>query len=828
MAKIPLAYTFGNHMHWVDMQWLWGYDVLPGCIDDMLAYCKQAGVKGNINFDGIGFEKMAAECPEHLAKLKDAIRQGIVEIVGGSYGQPYGLFQGGESNVRQRVYGVRTAMRLLGVRPRTFWEEEFDFYPQLPQMLAGCGFTGASLYFQWTWHTPEIPMEDAPVVAWEGIDGTQVSTATRNRMNLHQWPEDFRILLNELAANPPSREAGTPSPLVLQWLELMPTPDWMCRSELMLPMLAELKADPRFEVLATTLGDYLAQWTGHELPVRRYAMDDVWHGMTLGKNGDNHPKRSAELEHMILGQETAAAVLGLFGRPYEPWDVYPTWELEECWRLLLAAQHHDNHECEGLCGHVAEAQFAFIAELLRRSDSAKRLANRVETGQKEKVVFNHVGWRVKDLGLTIPAMGYTVGQISTDLRTWTVDGDIASFAADEFSVKVDIRTQTILELCTPSGRIENIRPVLLMPGEDLNLSENPPTIEDNDLTFGHGRGHFISLTFSPKPELGALEITVHLSAKLKPGYADSARIVWPELGPDVDIKADGPYAVNVVGNGSTGKRKYPEGDWMTSPQWFESVTGAFTSQSFVNFTRPDGTGLLLAHSGSQQWFRTDDGFANVLLANDPWDGNVRRDRASVTYHLYPHQSLTNAECLRRSAHLRRCHPFGGASFLRVLPGSVTPPAESPPLPRDFSAVTVHAPNVLATAFYREQASFSGRGLDTYAGEGITHPYILRLVEVNGEPADVELTLPGPIAKAYRTNLMGETIDELEVHPGEDRLLTTEPEKLAAFGIQAATIKLAMRPHEIATLYLDIVPGRKRFRDLDAKREIWATVHRTED
>ena len=53
----------------------------------------------------------------------------------------------------------------------------------------------------------------------------------------------------------------------------------------------------------------------------------------------------------------------------------------------------------------------------------------------------------------------------------------------------------------------------------------------------------------------------------------------------------------------------------------------------------------------------------------------------------------------------------------------------------------------------------------------------------------------------------------------------EPEKLKPFGIEAARLRFKMRPYEIATLYLDIVPGRKQFRDLDAKREVWATVHR---
>jgi alpha-mannosidase len=30
-------YTFGNHFHWVDMQWLWGYGVLGDSVRDMLA-----------------------------------------------------------------------------------------------------------------------------------------------------------------------------------------------------------------------------------------------------------------------------------------------------------------------------------------------------------------------------------------------------------------------------------------------------------------------------------------------------------------------------------------------------------------------------------------------------------------------------------------------------------------------------------------------------------------------------------------------------------------------------------------------------------------------
>src|SRR5688500_3587184 len=307
-APPPLYYTFGNHMHWVDMQWLWGYEVLPGSVADMLRLCEEAGVRGNVNFDAVGYEKMAAESPAALAALREAVAKGIIEPVGCSYGQPYGQFHGGESNVRQLTFGVRTTLRLLGVRPRTFWEEEFYFFPQLPQMLRSCGYTGASLFFQWTWHTPEVPKEPHSLILWEGIDGSRLPALPRNELNLHQWPEDFDGLLESGSIHRRAAEHGPPA--IVQWLELMPSRDWMCRSELLLPRLRELMGDRRFAMRPRTAGALVAELSAaaqrekRVVPVRQYKPDDVWHGMTLGKNADAHPRASRDAERAILAAES--------------------------------------------------------------------------------------------------------------------------------------------------------------------------------------------------------------------------------------------------------------------------------------------------------------------------------------------------------------------------------------------------------------------------------------------------------------------------------------------------------------------------------------------
>ena len=49
--------------------------------------------------------------------------------------------------------------------------------------------------------------------------------------------------------------SSMPAAGLVQWLELMPSPDWMCRSELMLPPLRALQANPAFELRPVTLPD---------------------------------------------------------------------------------------------------------------------------------------------------------------------------------------------------------------------------------------------------------------------------------------------------------------------------------------------------------------------------------------------------------------------------------------------------------------------------------------------------------------------------------------------------------------------------------------------
>jgi alpha-mannosidase len=191
----------------------------------------------------------------------------------------------------------------------------------------------------------------------------------------------------------PDSVCDMPARGIQQWLELLPSPDWMCRSELMLPPLRTLLSLTTCQVHFATLSEFLEDGRGYAVP-RRYTLDDVSHGVSLGKNGDELRHASQAGERLLLAAESLAAVARLCGRPYASWDVYPLWKLEESWRQLMSAQHHDNDECEALCGHVGRLQYRQSLGLAGHvaERTLALLAERTSGPADRTVAYNPLGW----------------------------------------------------------------------------------------------------------------------------------------------------------------------------------------------------------------------------------------------------------------------------------------------------------------------------------------------------------------------------------------------------------------------------------------------------
>ena len=835
MSPQPLLYTFGNHAHWCGHEWTRGEDQFAASVRDMLFLARELQLRGNLDCDAAGLERLAAERPEVLDDLRAAVQEGAIELVGTTYGQPIGLFHGGESNVRQHVRGTRTARRLLGVWPRARWSEELDFFPQLPQLLAGVGVRCASLSYQWTRNSPELPEETAPIVLWEGLDGTRLPTLPRTEFALQQW-------LEELGAQLATRLSRASAPLVLlQWLELQPQAAGLCSASELIEPLRALLTDPRFESRSATLSELveLVRAASAELPVRSYTLDDAWHGTTTAKNGDYVLRYSRTAEEQLLAAESLCALAGLFGRPYAGLRVYPHWELDDAWRDLLAGQHHEVHSGEGECGAYGERLFeraiATGGEVFART--LEYLGKRVEGPEGGTIVYNTLGWTrdiAHDHGVVrgVPAFGYRVVDPYDEIEEAPLgriemreEESELVLARGAFEVRIDRSSGLVTQLHSrdwPDGILAPGRPLgaLEMRREraaerfaTVNLSGSADGQEFAEHVFlreGRG-GSRIRVTYSLSMVHDALWIRLQGEnvAQPDPGLMSALGLAFAPRFAPARLVHDHPYGVSEVRAERDRLRKYPTGDPLGSPQVFEDVARPFTAHSFVDLLDEGdlGRGLLVVHDGAQQFLRDSRGVRALLHSSDLWDGEHYDNVFDAEFWLFPHGALAAVDRPRLAMECNLGSPRF-ESFTAVLGGG--------DLPKSLGALAVESTHVLCTALHRESQRAAG-GLEGAFAAECADPFVVRLVEYEGRAGEALLRLPGPIARAAKTDLLGRVLEPLAARPCA---APHGPRQLPW-----SVLRVPMRPHEIATVQVDLEFGREAPLDMSAQRRSWSAARR---
>jgi alpha-mannosidase len=83
--------------------------------------------------------------PEERAFLRELIRTGRVEIMGGTYNEPNTNLTGAEATVRNALYGDGFQRGIIGASPETAWQlDAFGHDPQFPGLMADAGVTSSS------------------------------------------------------------------------------------------------------------------------------------------------------------------------------------------------------------------------------------------------------------------------------------------------------------------------------------------------------------------------------------------------------------------------------------------------------------------------------------------------------------------------------------------------------------------------------------------------------------------------------------------------------------------------------------------------------------
>jgi hypothetical protein len=360
-AKVPdLCVLLADHWSYTGIGWSYGLKSCAQSVENCLAMADYSpSVKTGINLDALAYALIAESYPETTERLKRYLKEGKVEIVGGSYAQPMGSMISGESNVRQLTAGQQTIHQTLGIWVSSFLEEEEFTHPQLPQLLRQSGYRYASTAQCDTWGKHGSPPLDVNVFLWRGLDGTCIPATPINGLVFHPpavthdidwlWSDEGRGRMAEL------RHSGMP--LAIKWTEFGWGPDELegTSANKFRPALFRQLSET-FNVRYVTLSEYLEAYGQTATKRISWRMDDFRKLLPWGVGGDQLRRKGRAVEALLLAAERFDAAAGLLGLKEER-----TADLDQAWKHVLIAQSHDVSLCEYEPGLSDPAVQAFIA-----------------------------------------------------------------------------------------------------------------------------------------------------------------------------------------------------------------------------------------------------------------------------------------------------------------------------------------------------------------------------------------------------------------------------------------------------------------------------------
>lgn len=367
---------------------LWGQDHFAERLGNAVSWLdKYPSFKIGLDNEAHMYDVLAEQNPKLLDHLRELLKRyaGRFGIGTCTYGQPLSAFINEESNVRQLVYAIRANRRHFGYTPVIYLMSEHAMHSQVPQLLVGCGFQGAIMrtHFMMYGYNPAF---EAPIGWWVGLDGSRIPAVptypgqgasfgktTVDNWILTRWPSkdtpkslaDFRREFGQIHPLLATRadDSGLRREELVQQCEGKPEYRWILLDEL-------LEAFPRPAVeFKTEPNDFVVRMPWG------YCGNEIW-----------DMSRQAEVQ-VLTAERLAALELMLGGTNRES-------DLEEAWKNLLVAQHHDIQ----ICGLLAEARRflpASLAASVRVRDGAMQFfASRMKgEGVAQVTAFNPVSWR---------------------------------------------------------------------------------------------------------------------------------------------------------------------------------------------------------------------------------------------------------------------------------------------------------------------------------------------------------------------------------------------------------------------------------------------------
>ena len=365
-------------------------------------------------------EWMAQKYPDMNDEIKQRIKEGRWEIVGGMWVEPDLNMPDGESLVRQLLVGKRWYQHEYGVDVRIGWNpDSFGYSWQLPQIYKKSGVD----YFvtqKMTWNdTNKLPFK---LFWWESPDGSKVLT---------YFPHDYvNLTLNPVRLSEDLKNGRTFSPGMTELLDLYGVGDhgggptraildegfhWKNPGQAAIAANGGAPVTPKYEfgtaqsyfsTVETEIASKSRTWNYQSIPnyqeptpVEGKIAIPTWdselyleyhRGVFTTQARHKHNMRTAEEE--MLNAEKWSSLAWLDGAKY-PGD-----QLTEDWKKVLFNQFHDLAAGSGIGVIYKDAQKDY--DWVRMSTNAissgalQTVAERINTSGKgvPVLIYNPLGW----------------------------------------------------------------------------------------------------------------------------------------------------------------------------------------------------------------------------------------------------------------------------------------------------------------------------------------------------------------------------------------------------------------------------------------------------
>lgn len=503
-----LTYDHGGYI-------LWGEhfrERLDSAIDWLEKY---PSFRLGLDNESFAYDHYASTQPELIAFLREKLRElsGRFAIGSSTYGQPLSVFVNEESNVRQLTYAVRANLRHFSQTPRVYAASEHTMHSQLPQLLRLSRYQAAVMrtHFMMYGYNPTYP---AGYGTWAGADGTEIPAVptydgegaefgitTFDNWVLTRWPRATDRSLEDFVERFPDIEpllASRYDDIVLRCEELTRYVEEHknCYRWILLEEIPELFGKPQMRFSPGA----------NEFVVR----------MPWGYCGNRIFDRCRQGELSCLAAERLNAweVLAGGGSRQEL--------LEEGWKYLMAAQHHDVQ----ICGLLDDAE-SFLNRSLGASQAAMEesleyLSRQFSTGTDQcLMVYNPLSYPItqeieyqvsypRGKGLEGFSMWFKETEVPCEYDVLDYKDGRISRAALHFTAHVPAQSIRCYRIAAGPGELSRETELTALPSGELRAG--PYTMEldaygirslerEGVCWFRHDRGALFAGIIDGRPEV---------------------------------------------------------------------------------------------------------------------------------------------------------------------------------------------------------------------------------------------------------------------------------------------------------------------------------------